>query len=166
MRQRPGASMNQKPCPTIDIERPDERNGLETRLPGRWLLIGCGGWIGLALFLLTLNLVMLPRYDAVLLGHCHPGPQCFALQLTAFDRQFLHQFGLSLGFLAAYQVALDTVSVLVCFALGALLFWRRSSDRMALFGAFMLVLFGGAGFTRILQDALPPLSAAWFALIR
>jgi glycopeptide antibiotics resistance protein len=85
--------------------------------------------------------------------------------LTAFDRQSLHQFGLSLGFLAAYQVMLDAVSVLVCCALSALLFWRKSADRMALFGAFMLVLFGGAGFTNILQDALAPLSPAWFALI-
>jgi hypothetical protein len=146
--------MNQKPCPTIDIERPDVRNGSETRLHGRWLLIARVGWIGLTLFLLTLNMVMLPRYDAVLLGHCQPGPQCFALQLTAFDRQVLHQFGLSLGFLVAYQVMLDAVSVLVCCALGALLFC-----------AFMLVLFGGAGFTSILQDALAPLSPAWFALI-
>jgi len=56
--------------------------------------------------------------------------------LTAFDRQFLHQFGLSLSFLAAYQVMLDAVSVLVCCALGALIFWRKSADRMALFCAF------------------------------
>jgi hypothetical protein len=135
------------------------------QLSGRWLLIARVGWIGLTLFLLTLNMVMLPRYDAVLLGHCQPGPQCFALQLTAFDRQVLHQFGLSLGFLAAYQVMLDAVSVLVCCALSALLFWRKSADRMALFCAFMLVLFGGAGFTSILSYALAPLSAVWFALI-
>jgi hypothetical protein len=49
--------------------------------------------------------------------------------------------------------------------LGALIFWRKSADRMALFCAFMLVLFGGAGFTSILQDALMPVSPAWFALI-
>jgi hypothetical protein len=85
--------------------------------------------------------------------------------LNAYDRQFLHQSGLSLGFLAAYQVILDAVFVLVCCALGALIFWRKSADRMALFCAFMLVLFGGAGFTSILQDALMPVSPAWFALI-
>ena len=140
-------------------------NTPNTRLQGRWLLIARVGWMVLTLLILTLNVVMIPRYDAVLQAHCQPGPQCFALQLTAFDRQFLHQFGLSLSFLAAYQVVLDAVSVLVCCALGALLFWRRSADRMALFCAFMLVLFGGAGFTSILSDALAPLSAAWFALI-
>src|SRR5229473_9571 len=142
-----------------------ESPGTETRLHGRWLLIARVGWIVLTLLILTLNVVMIPRYNAVLQAHCQPGPQCFALQLTAFDRQFLHQFGLSLGFLAAYQVVLDAVSVLVCCTLGALLFWRRSADRMALFCAFMLVLFGGAGFTSILSDALAPVSPAWFALI-
>jgi hypothetical protein len=140
-------------------------NTPNTRLQGRWLLIARVSWIVLTLLILILNAFMIPSYDAVLQAHCQPGPQCFALQLTAFDRQFLHQFGLSLGFLAAYQVVLDAVSVLVCCALGALLFWRKSADRMALFCAFMLVLFGGASFTGILQDALAPLSAAWFALI-
>jgi hypothetical protein len=142
-----------------------ESPGTETRLHGRWLLIARAGWIVLTLLILTLNVVMIPRYYAVLQAHCQPGPQCFALQLNAYDRQFLHQSGLSLGFLAAYQVILDAVFVLVCCALGALIFWRKSADRMALFCAFMLVLFGGAGFTSILQDALMPVSPAWFALI-
>src|SRR5690348_13167804 len=101
---------------------------------------------------------MIPTYAALLQAHCKPGQQCFAISLTVSDEEFLHQFGLSLGFLAAYKVMLDAVSVLVCCALGALIFWRKSADRMALFCAFMLVLFGGAGFTSILQDTLEPLS--------
>src|SRR5690349_21491665 len=36
---------------------------------------------------------------------------------------------------------------------------------MASFCAFMLFLFGGAGFTSILQDTLALISPAWFALI-
>jgi len=132
---------------------------------GHWLLIARVGWIVLALLILTLNVVMIPRYYAVLQAHCQPGSQCFSLDLTVNDLHLLHQFGLSIGFVAAYQVILDTVSVLVCCALGTLLFWRKSADRMALFCAFMLVLFSGAGFTSILQDTLPPISPAWFALI-
>src|SRR5438132_7716441 len=157
--------MNMQPGSTINIERSDMRHGSETPMHGRWLLIARVSWIVLTLFILTLNAVMIPRYFALLQAHCQPGPQCFALQLTAFDRQSLHQFGLSLGFLAAYHVMLDAVSVLVCCALGTLIFWRKSADRMALFCAFMLVLFGGAGFTNVLQDALMPVSPAWFALI-
>src|SRR5712692_7472208 len=165
MRQLSGAPMNLQQNPTITVERPDVRNGSETRLHGRWLFIARASWIVLTLFLLTLNAVMIPRYNAVLQAHCQPDPQCFAIQLTAYDRQLLHQFGLSLGFLAAYRVMLDALSVLMYCVLGMLIFWHRSADRMALFGAFVLVLFGAAGFTNILQDTLAPLSPAWFVLI-
>src|SRR5260370_2947364 len=164
-RQLPGASMNLQQSPTSTVERPGARNGSETRLQGRWLLIARVGWMVLTLLILTLNVVMIPRYDVVLQAHCQPGPQCFALHLTAFDRQFLHQFGLSLGFLAAYHVMLDAVSVLVCCALGALIFLRNSADPMALFWAFILVLFGGAVFSSILQYTLPPVTPSCFHLI-
>jgi len=157
--------MNRQQSPTSTVEPLSARSESVTRLQGRWLILARVGWIVLTLLILSLNVVMIPKYYAVLQAHCQPGSTCFALQLTAYDRQLLHQFGLSLHFVAAYQVILDTVSVLVCCVLGALIFWRKSSDRMALFCAFMLVLFGGAGFTSILQDTLAPLSPAWFALI-
>src|SRR2546429_1340396 len=163
-RQLPGASMNLQQSPTITAERAGKRNGSEPHLQGRWLLIARVGWIGLTLLILTLNAVMIPRYNAVLQAHCQPG-QCLAIQLTAHDQQFLRQLGLSLGFVAAYHVMLDGVSVLVCCALGTLIFWRKSADRMALFCAFMLVLFGGAGYTNILQNTLTQVSPAWFVLI-
>ena len=136
-----------------------------SRLHGHWLLITRVCWIVLVVLILTLNVVMIPRYFTILQVYCQPGPQCFSLDLTVNDRQLLHQFGLSIGFVAAYQVMLDTVSVLVCCALGALIFWRKSADRMALFCAYMLVLFGGAAYTSILQETLAPISPAWFALI-
>jgi len=157
--------MNLRQSQTSAVEHPDERKEAEIHLHGRWLLIARVVWIVLTLLILTLNVVMIPRYYAVLQAHCQPGSQCFAIQLNAYDRQFLHQFGLSLGFVAAYQVILDAVSVLVFCALGALIFWRKSADRMALFCAFMLVLFGGVALPNILQEALIPLSPAWFALI-
>jgi hypothetical protein len=131
----------------------------------RWLLIARVGWVAVTLLIVILNVAMLPSYDAILQAHCQAGSQCFAIQLTPYDRQLLHQLGLTTGFLAAYQVMLDATSVLICCALGTLIFWRKSTDRMALFCAFMLVLFGGAGFTSILQDTLGPLSPAWFALV-
>ncbi len=156
--------MNLQHGSTIEVAQSGPSDTNDTRLHGRWLLVARVSWIVLTLFLVILNAVMIPRYDALLQATCQPGPQCFAPQLTASDRTILHQLGLSLGFMAAYQVALDVISVLVCCALGALIFWRKSADRMALFCAFMLVLFSGAGFTSILQDALSSLSPVWFAL--
>ena len=101
----------------------------------RWLLIARAGWITLTVFLLVLNVVMTPSYDAVLQAHCQPSPHCLAIQLTAYDRPLLHQLGLSLGFLAAYQAVLNTITVIVNRALGTLIFWRKSADLMALFCA-------------------------------
>ncbi len=157
--------MNLQQSTTSTVEHADARKEAEIPLHGRWLHIARVGWIVLTLLILLLNVVMIPRYYAILQSHCQPGPLCFALELTAYDLQFLHQFGLSVGFVAVYQVMLDTVAVLVCCALGALIFWRKPADRMALFCAFMLVLFGGVALPNILQDALMPLSLAWFALI-
>jgi hypothetical protein len=137
----------------------------EKRLHGRWLLVARAGWIALTLLVLTLNVVMIPHYDAVLQAPCQQGVLCFGIQLNSSDRQLLHQMGLSLGFVAGYQVMLDVVTIAVFCTLGALIFWRRSADRMALFCAFMLVVFGGASFTSILQYALAPVSPAWFVLI-
>ena len=156
--------MDLQPDSTIKVVRSGTYHDPDARLHGRWLLIARISWIVVALFLVILNIIMIPRYDALLQATCQPGPQCFAPQLTASDRMQLHQLGLSVAFMAVYQVALDAISVLVCCALAALIFWRKSADRMALFCAFMLVLFGGAGFTSILSDALASLSPTWFTL--
>ncbi len=157
--------MNLRDAATQITSSQEQHHEADTRLHGRLLLIARVGWMVLILLILTLNIVMIPRYNTVLQAQCQPGPQCFAIQLTAHDQQFLHQLGLSLGFVAAYHVMLDAVSVLVCCALGTLIFWRKSADPMALFCAFMLVLFGGAGYTSVLQNTLAPVSPAWCALI-
>ena len=157
--------MNQSDAVPRSAGNPTAPDADETRLHGRWLLVARVGWIALTLLVLTLNVVMVPRYDAVLQAPCQPGALCFGIQLNSSDQQLLHQMGLSLGFVAGYQVILDVVTVAVFCALGVLIFWRRSADWMALFCAFMLVVFGGASFTNILVDTLAPISPAWFVLI-
>src|SRR5579871_662437 len=131
---------------------------------GRWLLVARVSWIVLTLLVLVANVVMLPRFYTQLLSPCQPGPLCFSIQLTSHDVSLLHQLGLSLNFLAIYQIVLNIFSILICCGLAALIFLRRSADRMALFCAFMLVLFGVVALTSILQDTLAPISPAWYAL--
>ncbi|MGO8950879.1 MAG: hypothetical protein ACLQUY_25140 [Ktedonobacterales bacterium] len=135
------------------------------RLSERGLLSVRMTWIVLTLLILTLNAIMLPRYDAVLQASCQPTVRCIGIQLTTYDRHLLHQLGLSLGFVAAYQVLLDVTTVVAYGAVGALLFWRKSTEPMALFCAFMLVLFGGVALPKILLDTLASTSLAWFVLI-
>jgi signal transduction histidine kinase len=66
----------------------------------------------------------------------------------------LHALGLSLGFYAAYAVVLNILFTAVYALVGALLFWRRSDDRMALLGSLALLTFGASAFT----GALDPLA--------
>jgi hypothetical protein len=133
----------------------------ETRLHGRWLLVTRVGWIALTVLVLTLSAFAIPKAKALLQAVCQPGAQCLGIQLTPADLHMLHQLDLSPGFLAAYQVGWDVATVVTYSALAALIFWRRSSDRMALFCAYTLVLFGGT-FTGLLDDGLRPLGAAWY----
>ncbi|MGE5335116.1 MAG: hypothetical protein ACM3N4_10485 [Nitrososphaerota archaeon] len=134
-------------------------------LHGRWLLVARVGWIVLTLMILAFNVVMLPRFVTLLRTPCPPGPRCFYLQLTPYDQRFLRQSGLSVGFLATYQAALFIAVIVVYCAIAAIIFWRRAADRMALFCAFMLVIFGGVGFTAILQDSLATAPPLWYGLM-
>lgn len=139
---------------------------IDTPLHGRRLFIARAGWIALTLLVLTLNAIAIPKADALLQSVCRPGAACLSgIQLTQDDLRVLHQLGLSPGFLAAYQVGWDIVTLLIYTALAALIFWRRSADRMALFCAYTLVLVGGTTYTSLLINGLIPLAPAWFWLV-
>jgi hypothetical protein len=56
-------------------------------------------------------------------------------------RAGLADLGLSAGSLAAYTLALNLAFVLACFAIAAVILWRRSDERMALFATLFLMTF-------------------------
>jgi hypothetical protein len=135
-----------------------------TRLHGRWMLIARVGWVALTLLVLTLNAIAIPQANALMQTVCQPGALCINGWTPAEVSQ-IQQFGLSPGLLAAYQIGWDVGTTLIYTALAALIFWRRSSDRMALFCAYMLVLFGGATYTSLLDVGLRTVAPAWFWLV-
>jgi hypothetical protein len=81
--------------------------------------------------------------------------------LTPDDVRELQAWGLSMDFYATYIVVFIMVFVFGYFAVGAVLFWRKSDDRMALFASFTLVTFPLA-FTEVLAT-LPP---SWWLSVR
>ncbi|HEY7342972.1 MAG TPA: hypothetical protein VH591_19015 [Ktedonobacterales bacterium] len=145
--------MNQ-PAMTVERVPAQPPNDSGQALHGHWLLVARVAWIALILLVVALNVVMLPRLNALLQTPCSPGIHCFYLNPTSFDQRFFHQSGLTLGFLAGFQTAANAVVVMIYCVIAAIIFWRRSNDRMALFCSFTLVLFGGAAFTTTLQDTL------------
>ncbi|HSK99517.1 MAG TPA: hypothetical protein VK869_04205 [Rubrobacteraceae bacterium] len=69
-------------------------------------------------------------------------------RLTKEGVEALRETGISPEFYAAYVgVGFSVVVTLVFFAVAAVIFWRRSEDRMALFASFTLLVFGGAAIT-------------------
>lgn len=137
----------------------------EQPLYGRWLLVARVGWVVLTLGILALNIALLPRFITLAQTPCQPDPRCFYLQLNHYDQRIMRQFGISLGFLANYQAWLNVALIMLYCAIATVIFWRRSADRMALFCAFMLVVFIGASYTLILQEALALAPLAWYSLM-
>src|SRR6266581_5802131 len=160
MKQQPGASMSLQQSPTSAIEHSGARNESKTRLHGRGLFIARAGWVALTLLVLTLNAIAIPQANALLQAVCQPGALCIN-GWTPADVSQIQQSGLSPGLLAAYQIGWDVGTTLLYTALAALIFWRRSADRMALFCAYMLVLFGGATYTGLLDIGLRTVAPAW-----
>jgi len=84
-------------------------------------------------------------------------------RLTTEQVQVFKNLGLTPEFYAAYTVALPVGAMVVFTAIATVIFWRRSEDRMALFGAFMLVVFGGAALTSDVPQTLAAAHPAlWF----
>lgn len=72
-------------------------------------------------------------------------------------RANLADLGLSVGFYAAYLLVCGLVLALACFAVAAIMFWRRSDEPMALFVAVLLSLLGAtfSGSIGALGDLIP-----------
>ena len=103
---------------------------LDTRLHGCWLLAARVIWLVLALAIVVLNVLALPGVPAAL----HPPPPAIGVALI---------------------MGMNGMCTLLYLTISALLFWRRSDDRMAYFCSLMLLTFGGAVFG-FLEYAPPP----------
>ena len=119
---------------------------------GHWLRIARAAWILLAVAELGLFAVALPARYA---------------QLAAPDqavRAELAVLGLSPGRYAFYQVALDTIFVVVFATIGGLIFLRKPDDPVALLVALMLVTWGPGNDIMVLTPGalLPPEPLTWW----
>jgi hypothetical protein len=117
-----------------------------------WLfLLGRGAWIAVAGLTLGLFAAGIPARYAEL------------LRVAESNERLLAALGSSAAFYAGYFTALDLAIVLAHVLLAALIFWRRSSDGMALLAALTLVtmplavvkaVVPAAGVLRPLADAV------------
>jgi signal transduction histidine kinase len=110
---------------------------------------------------LTVSLFVagLPAEFALLHEPC-PTARCTTGQLPPAGLRALEDLGLSPGSFAAYLVSLDAVFAAVWFAVAALIFWRRSDDRMGLLVSLALLTFGTATYV-FTMEALAVRHPVW-----
>jgi len=120
------------------------------------LLVARVAWLTVAALAVALFLAGTFSYWGDLQEECTRGAQFCSDRglLTSENLRELEELGLSIGFHAAFEVAITAVLVAVWLAVGAVIFWRRSDDRMALLVSLMLVTFGAAGLNTAPSDAL------------
>jgi hypothetical protein len=113
-----------------------------TRLSGRWLILARVIWIVLVIFLLGTFIFSLPAYFASLHQPCTSDWCMNSGYLTASEIHALPQYGLSLDVYAWSLIIFNYGTALIWFAVGGILFWRKSEDWMALLVALMLISWG------------------------
>ena len=117
-----------------------------TILRGRRLLFARAAWVAVAGTALAIVLFSIPssfeHYRSVCTAAAEVCSERAVDQATPQGVRALQDAGLSLRSYALLNVIVDKVFQLVWFAVGALIFWRRSDDRMALLVSVFLVAFG------------------------
>jgi hypothetical protein len=142
--------------------RSSDRSGApDTRLRGRRLILARVAWVAAVTLLVALFILMLPADYTIHQTVCTGAP-CGLFQPTPDSAQAIQKLGISIGTYATFTLALTIASAFLCFALSAVIFWRRSDDWMALLVALGVV----AIFTWNVPYALYSLSA-WqvFAIV-
>jgi hypothetical protein len=114
---------------------------LPTVLRGRRLFVARVAWLALAALTLGLFFASVPVAYARFGTLCESAG-CDFMQLSREGASALERLGLSVGFYAVYNMALRIAIALGFWAIGAVLFWKRSDDRLILCASIALVTFG------------------------
>jgi hypothetical protein len=132
-----------------------------TRIQQPWLTLARLAWIVIVVPTFALYVANIPAYFVALHRLRSPGQRLFTGQLRPVDIFTLHSWGLSLDFYATCLVLASLLFQFSYAAIGILLFWRRSNDRVALFVSFALLMIP-FGYAYLTLQALAP---AWAWLI-
>jgi hypothetical protein len=113
---------------------PNAQPASDTRLHGLRLVLARAVWVAVAVFEVGLFVASLPRLYA--------GNSTFAANPITMGGLALAGNGPTLYAIGSTMLAV--LSALVHVGIAALIFWRRSDERMALFTAFLVIMFGAA----------------------
>jgi signal transduction histidine kinase len=133
------------------------------RLHGRYLLLARTAWVAVAVLTVVCIGVSIPVEFTELQTVCTTS-ECRLAALTPANARELGAMSLSASFYAGYLIAADLVFAASSFAVGVLVFWRRSEEHIALFVALALVTFGSQPFVGNLDAVESAYPALWWSL--
>src|SRR5829696_741386 len=134
-----------RPLAPVRASAAPERSANASPLSGRFLIVARVVWIIIALAAVSVFIAAVPAEFAQLRVPC-PTAACPTGQLPPAGLRAVEDLGLSLDSFAAYSVAMDVIFASVYGAVAALIFWRKSEDRIGIFASLALLTFGTATF--------------------
>jgi hypothetical protein len=141
-----------------------------TSLRRRWLVLARVAWVAVAITALAIALFSVPssfeHYRTVCTAASEVCSEGAVWQPTPEGVRALRDVGLSLDSYALLNVAIDKIGDLVWFAVGVLIFWRRSDERMALLTSLFLVAFGTVTVDTTDAETLISSQPVWFLPVR
>ena len=141
-----------------------------TSLRGRWLLLARLAWVAVTVTVLAIVSFSVPssleHYRSVCTATSEVCSERAVGLPTPEGARALQDAGLSLSTYAFLNVAVDKVADFVWIAVGALIFLRRSDDRMALLVSLFLVTFGPIMIDSTDADTLLAAQPAWGLPVR
>ncbi len=115
---------------------------VSTRLTGPWLIIARAVWLALVIPSLGLFVVSLVASYQQMQTVCVDLATCnLSEALPVQAQQSLATIGLSVSEFATLVTIFFVITAAIWYAVGFLIFWRRSDDWLALLAAFFLVMF-------------------------
>jgi hypothetical protein len=113
---------------------------------GRWLLLARVVWVAVAGYYACLCIASIAvtyvAYPKICGGL--PNQAAYCVNLGPVDRSTIQDIGLSLRSYTAYTLAFDVIHMLGFWAVGVVIFWKKSDNRMVLFVSLTLLLLGSS----------------------
>jgi hypothetical protein len=119
----------------------------DERVSRGWLRVARGGWIVCAFGLLLHFVISVPAYYQSLFVPCTLSELglCSMGQLTSKNFESLQHMHFTVQMYAITVTAVATITSLLFWVMGILIFWRKSQDWMGLFVSFLLIIYGSVG---------------------
>ncbi len=115
---------------------------VDTRLRGGWLLIARGVWVTLVVLSVGVFIIAVLVFYLLLHGAPLPGHLLHVASAINGYVALIFRYTPLVNDYFAFNTALLNVLALVWVAVGLVIFWQRSDDRVALFASLALILMG------------------------